>query len=127
MSVALLLVSDSHVREEEVRTLTKRSAIFEMVPHTGMHLPLSETKTRAHQSVDDRFKTVKPLSLRHYLSSKNEEEGLFLFSANHIGTRIHEMMRGRSPLTDERFVITLHHFLHGGAIRAFMLKRRLKN
>lgn len=44
---------------EKVRPLMKQKAVFEMAPHTGMHLLLSETITEAGQSVNFCFKTVK--------------------------------------------------------------------
>lgn len=127
MHLAAVLVLNFHLHVEEIRSLTKQKGILQMAPHTRVHVLLSETKTGANRSVNVCFMTVKILSLRHWSSRENEDDRLFLFSRDHSGGRIHEMVRERLSLTHERSVIAPHCFGNGPAIRDFMLRRLSKN
>lgn len=81
MGVAVLLAYDCQLRVEVVRLFTKQKSIFQIAPHTWLHLLLSETKTGASQSVNFCSKTDKTLLSRRWSSSKNEDDRLFSFFA----------------------------------------------
>lgn len=51
MSLTILSAIDCHVCVEEIKSLAKRTDIFEMAPHTGVHILLSETKKEPNRSV----------------------------------------------------------------------------
>lgn len=116
MSLAVLLMYDCSLRQEEQRSLTKRNVILTETEHKQILLLLSETKTRRNQGVIFRVKVVHGLLLQRLRKIDDLNRKFFPFSKNDFCRHVHQFMQ-------EYFLLEKSGFINAPVLST-MLERR---